>query len=174
MLISITGTESTGKTTLANQLAQHYGAGLVPDISRMVMERIGSNYTAVDVANIAAEIIEREDALLKQSKEAIIISDNCLFNIQIWLEYYRWETPEWLKDVLVQRKSDLYLLCDIDLDWVPDDQRKNPHDRETLLVKFMEEMSSKGVNYKLISGSGPDRLKAAVQQIDNFINYLES
>ncbi len=173
MLISITGTESTGKTTLANQLARHYRAGLVPDISRMVVEGLQRPYDVGDIDQIGREIIKQEDLLLQQTNNGIIISDNCLFNIKIWLQYYNWPLPSWLVDSLKQRKSELYLLCDIDLDWIPDPQRQNPHDRGELLFRFMEEMATAGVNYKLVSGTGQQRLEHAIEQIDVFLNYRQ-
>ncbi|MFN8286596.1 MAG: ATP-binding protein [Chitinophagales bacterium] len=165
MLITITGTESTGKTTLALQLAEHYNTVLVPDISRDYIDVTGPSYTREDVLAIADKIIDSENEAFGLENR-LLISDNCLVNIKIWMQYYNWEIPAWLNHALNERKSNLYLLCDIDLDWVKDEQRKNPHDREELYHRFMNEMAGLQLNYHIISGKGKERFNAACRLID--------
>jgi nicotinamide riboside kinase len=93
--ISITGTESTGKTTLAAQLAAHYKTIFVPDYSRLYIAAIKHKYTQHDVLQIAQGIIEYENDMLHLANH-ILFSDNDLINIKIWLQYYNWPVPAWL------------------------------------------------------------------------------
>ena len=165
MIITITGTESTGKTTLALQLAEHFKTALVPDVSRAYLEASGPHYTREDVLEIAREIIQQEDSMFGHENR-LLISDNCLVNIKIWMEYYHWELPEWFTRALYERKSGLYLLCDIDLDWIKDEQRKNPHDREDLYHRFMNELATLQVDYHIVTGKNEDRFVNACSFID--------
>lgn len=165
MLVTITGTESTGKTTLALQLAEHFNTALVPDVSRDYIDKLAHPYGYEDVLNIAREIIKQEDEAFGRENK-LLISDNCLLNIKIWLEYYKWPLPDWFTEALSKRKSDIYLLCDIDLDWIKDSQRNNPHDREELLHRFMNELASLQVEYHLVSGKDTERFTNACHFID--------
>ena len=62
--IVVTGSESTGKTTLARQLAERLGARWVPEQSREYAARVGRPLTAGDVEAIANEQIAAEDAAI--------------------------------------------------------------------------------------------------------------
>ncbi len=160
--ICITGTESTGKSTLAEKLSIYYKTVHVPDYSRYYIDQLGRRYNRMDVLEIAHGIIEQEDRMIKNANR-ILFSDNDLINIKIWLQYYKWEVPKWLNDEINTRKSDLYLLCDIDLPWVADEQRANPADRETLINRFKEALGNLQANFKLVQGLTPqERLNAAV------------
>ncbi|PIQ21323.1 MAG: ATPase, partial [Cytophagales bacterium CG18_big_fil_WC_8_21_14_2_50_42_9] len=51
--VAITGPESTGKSTLAQQLAAHYNTMWVPEYARTYISELPGRYTAQDVENIA-------------------------------------------------------------------------------------------------------------------------
>jgi NadR type nicotinamide-nucleotide adenylyltransferase len=163
--ISITGTESTGKSTLAAQLASHYKTVFVPDFSRAFIEKLNRKYNHSDVLQIAKAITEQENKMLHYANH-ILFSDNDLLNIKIWLQYYKWSVPDWLEKDIVKRKYDLYLLCDIDLDWADDVIRKNPDDRAELLNTFVESLTSIGANFHRIRGKDNERLNNAIEQVD--------
>ena len=167
--IIITGTESTGKTELAINLSEHYKALYVPDCSRSYISKLNRKYNRADIISIAEEIIEAEKKVM-QSTLQFFFSDNCLINIKIWLQYYNWEIPDWLNTEIVKRKTDLHLLCDIDIDWIPDQQRKNPHDRKELFERFKEELSVFGANYKIVSGVNDTRAAHAIQIINSYLS----
>ena len=171
-LISITGTESTGKTELVRELAAHYQTMFVPDYSRLYIEKLSRDYNQNDVLEIANIIIEEESKMLQQANK-IFFSDNCLVNIKIWLQYFGWEVPEWLSEEIFNRKGSLHLLCDIDLEWVADEQRKNPHDRNELFEQFKFELDSAGAGYKIISGKKNMRIENAVDAVDKFLSSLK-
>ncbi|MCX6198232.1 MAG: ATP-binding protein [Bacteroidetes bacterium] len=166
--ITLTGTESTGKSTLAEKLSIHYKTIHVPDYSRYYIGQLERAYAYTDVMKIAEEIIEQENNMIRQANK-ILFSDNDLINIKIWLQYYRWDVPQWLNDEIKKRKSDLYLLCDIDLPWMPDPQRSNPNDRTELFNEFSNELNALNANFKFVSGALTDRTEIAIAHIDTFL-----
>ncbi|MCW5907785.1 MAG: ATP-binding protein [Chitinophagales bacterium] len=164
--ICITGTESTGKTTLAEQLAVQTGAVLVPDVSREYIAALNRSYTQADVLAIAEEIIARESRLYVPGK--LLISDNDLINIKIWLMHCNMQVPDWLNEQIRLRDFELFLLCYIDVPWQADEQRANPHDREVLYNHFVNELKAVNAPYKVLKGSKEERLeeaKAAIRKI---------
>lgn len=166
--ISITGTESTGKTELAEKLATHYQTVLAPDYSRIYIEQLNRPYTEQDVLEIARTIIE-EEKKIAASDGSLFFSDNDLINIKIWLQYYQWKAPLWLEEAIRTYPADLYLLCDIDLPWVADEQRANPHDRKALLEQFVAELNVRQLPYRLVTGHGAERFHNAVIELDKWM-----
>jgi nicotinamide riboside kinase len=158
--VSITGTESTGKTTLAEQLARQFAVPLVADVSRQYIAALNRPYTEQDVLEIAKQIIEAEDNI-PAGNMPFVISDNDLINIKIWLQYYNWEVPAWLQEQIIARKCELYLLCFTDTAWLPDAQRANPHDRDDLFGQFVKELNALQANYKVLKGNEMNRLNEA-------------
>ena len=51
--VSLTGPESTGKSTLAARLAAHYGTTFAPEFAREYLAGSGPHYTAEDLEEIA-------------------------------------------------------------------------------------------------------------------------
>ncbi len=167
--IAVTGTESTGKSTLAEKLSIYYKTVYVPDYSRYYIDQLPHKYGKMDVLEIARGIIEQEDKMIINANK-FLFSDNDLINIKIWLQYYSWEVPVWLEDEIIKRKSDLYLLCDIDLPWIADEQRSNPNDREGLFSRFKNELEKITATAAIVTGLVPEkRLKAAVHHLDSLI-----
>ena len=56
-----TGPESSGKTTLAKALAEHYQIAWVPEYSRDYLNRLNRPYQEEDLLVIAKGQIQRED-----------------------------------------------------------------------------------------------------------------
>lgn len=167
LYISLTGTESTGKTTLAQRLAAHYRAPLIPDYSRIIAGEWSHAYTAQDVYTIAQKIVAEEDRY--QTHSGLIITDNCLVNIIIWLQYYQWQVPQWLQDKVAKHQANhFYLLCDIDVEWEKDNLRSNPDNRAELLTRFIHHLSDLQANYQLITGLGEERFQNALKAIENY------
>lgn len=161
--VAITGPESTGKTTLTEQLAAHFNTVFVPDYSRIYLNYISRPYTAEDVIHIAERIVTMEKDMARIAN-AILFTDTDLLNIKVWLQYYNWPVPNWIEEE-IKTTYDLYLLMSIDLPWVADSQRKNPHDRDVLFNRFEQELQAIKAPYNVISGNNQARLQLAINKV---------
>ncbi len=65
-IITIVGPESSGKTTLARELASSYGALWVPEYARKYLDELGRPYQENDLNRIAQGQLEAISALLGQ------------------------------------------------------------------------------------------------------------
>ncbi len=166
--IAITGPESTGKTSLAVQLATLYDTVYVPEYARQYLDQNGTQYTYEDVLKMAKGQIELERITAQKANE-ILFADTELIVYKIWLEFYQWEVPAWLTDHILNKPFDLYLLTDIDLAWVPDGQRDRPNDRDVIFHRFEEELENIGAHYGIISGQGTLRIDNAISTIEEFL-----
>jgi len=76
--------------------------------------------------------------------------------------------PEWIEDAIQKAPIDFYLLCDTDLDWIPDQVRENGGKfRYQLQKTYKEILEQYGFAYGLVTGKGEQRMKNAVNHIEN-------
>lgn len=66
--ILILGPESTGKSTLAEDLANHFGEPWVPEYAREYLEQINRPYQFKDLAEIGKGQVALEDKLAEKAK----------------------------------------------------------------------------------------------------------
>ncbi len=163
--IALTGPESTGKTTLAKQLAAHYQTLFVPEFARYYLQQITQPYQAEDLKHICKGQQVFEQALSRQAKEVLLVDTEMLV-IKIWHQHAYKFTPKYLEDALKKQHYDLYLLMDIDLPWQADPQREHPHLREYLFGIYQQSLEEMNVNFKIISGTGKERFRQATQYIE--------
>ena len=62
-IVVITGAESTGKSKLAELLADKYNVPFIPEYARMYIENLGRKYEYSDVEIIAKKQIEQLNSL---------------------------------------------------------------------------------------------------------------
>ena len=166
--IAITGPESTGKSLLAKQLAKYYNTVWVPEYAREYINNLNRPYDQDDILKIAKGQIKNEEILsLKANK--ILICDTELLVTKIWSEHKYKNCHPWILETIKKHTYDLYLLCNIDLQWQPDPQREHPQLRDYFLNLFKNELINRKFNFDIISGQITERLKNAIRIIDKFI-----
>ena len=166
------GPESTGKSTLAQQLAEHYNTVFVPEYSRIYAEMqllCGNSLTKDDVVEIAEGQLKLETELRPKANK-IMICDTDLFQTKVYSEmYYDDYCPPQLEDFAKQSTCDLYLLTNIDLPWVADTIRDKPNERQQQFNIFENALKSYNKPYKVIEGTKVERLQKAIQIINNLL-----
>lgn len=163
--IVVTGSESTGKTLLAQQLAEYYGVLWIPEFARDYAQERDTPLTAADVDPIGRGQVAREDVALRNARGVVILDTDLLSTMVYGDQYYSF-VPEWIPGVAKQRLADLYLVCDIDLPWVADPVREGEHLRHQMHDAFIGHLTKLGASYRLISGSRAVRLQRAIETID--------
>jgi len=166
--IAITGPESTGKSTLAEQLAQHFKTGFRPEYAREYLGFLDRPYEFNDIELIAREQIKTETEWLKTTNQ-IFIADTELLVIKIWMEHKYHHCPSWVLNEIEANPYDLYLLCDIDIPWKPDPQREHPNMREYFFGLFHDELVKRKFNFVVITGAEKKRLNLAIQSIEKYL-----
>lgn len=145
--VAIIGPESTGKSTLAKELAEQFKGTYVPEYAREYVERKGRKELTYDeVCEIAREQIK------SISEAGFYFFDTELIVTKVWLEYAFGKVPEWLTEAIKTYPMDLYLLTYPDIPWVPDPARYNGSQamREELFDRYEEEVKATGVPYYVI------------------------
>lgn len=145
--VGIIGPESTGKSTLAKELAEQFKGTYVPEYAREYVERKGRKELTYDeVCEIAREQIK------SISEAGFYFFDTELIVTKVWFEYAFGKVPEWLTEAIKTYPMDLYLLTYPDIPWVPDPARYNGSQamREELFDRYEKEVKATGVPYYVI------------------------
>lgn len=163
--VVVTGSESTGKTTLARDLAAHFGGLWIAEQSRAYAERLGRELTVADVGPIASEQIAAEDAALAEATRHNVhwlFLDTDLLSTVVYARHYYGACPAWVEAEARARLGDLYLLADIDVPWTADAVRDRPHAREEIHQAFQSVLLEFNATRCLVRGLGRHRLEAAL------------
>jgi NadR type nicotinamide-nucleotide adenylyltransferase len=163
--ISLTGPESAGKSSLAAQLAAHYGTAWVPEYARAYLETHGPAYTLPDLEAIARGQLAAEDAATAQ---ALLFCDTDLLVVKIWAENAFGTCPAWVLAELEKPRYALTLLLAPDLPWAPDPLREHPDpaQRWHFYELYRAELVSRGWSFVEISGSLRERLAQALAAVE--------
>lgn len=168
--VVVTGSECTGKTTLAAALADHYSALWVPEFSRQFVIEKGSPPDYRDVDAIARGQIELEDHAAAATRErggALLILDTDLLSTVVYSRHYYGECPSWIEHELLIRAGDLYLLADIDVTWVPDgDLRDRGEQREEMQDLFRAALAELELPFTEVTGALEERLDSAIEVLE--------
>ena len=169
--VVVFGPESTGKTTLAQRLAAHFATVWVPEWAREHLDPQGGACVEADITQIALGQAASEDALARQAHR-VLICDTDTLTTTIWSDVYFRRVEPWISELAQERQHDLYLLCDIDVPWVDDQQRDMPHRREEFFARCRTALETHGRPYVVVSGDWETRFRAAVAAIDRLLGPL--
>ena len=163
--VAITGPESTGKSTLAEQLATHYGTVWVPEFARTYIAELPQRYLPQDIENIArGQLTAIQNARAAANK--ILFADTDLLVIKIWFTHAFGYCPTWILEALEKQDFQLYLLMNVDLPWQADEQREHPHLRQFFYDWYQQELERYGFPFVRISGSHEERLQNALTHLE--------
>jgi len=193
--IVLVGAESSGKTTLAQQLTEHYRSlgGIwettqwVPEYGRryteILLERQGrieaepdaevrsAEWGPEDFATIAVEQQRREDAAAA-SGAPVLFCDTDAFATQLWERRYLGEGSTAAFDALpVLPSRGLYLLADVTgVPFEQDGIRDGEKYREAMQQWFVEELTAREQPWALVGGPPAERLATSIRLVDDALD----
>ena len=171
--VVIYGPESTGKTTLAQQLADHYNTQWVPEYAREYLQdkwdREQKTCEPEDLLPIAEGQMLLENTLSRKA-DKILICDTDLLETKVYSEAYYLGSCDPILDKYARlNQYDLYLLTDIDVPWEKDDLRDKPKERERMFNYFKAALEENNREFVILSGDKPTRLRTAISYIDKLL-----
>jgi NadR type nicotinamide-nucleotide adenylyltransferase len=164
--VAIVGAESTGKTTLAEQLARHYQTVWAPEYGRVYLDLKDSPCELEDISHIARGHMEGEERLAREANRVLIL-DTELIITTLWSEYFFSECPDWVRREASERSYDLYLLTANDVPWIADPQRVGPESRDTFYERLRRELGWRGRRFAVVRGGYEQRLEQAIRAVDS-------
>ena len=178
--IVVIGPESTGKSTLCEQLAAHYKTAWCPEYAREYLLTHGKNYNFKDLLTIAKGQIALEDKSVKLTnsfppphsplniQHVPLFIDTDMYVMKVWCEFVYGKCHRYILDQIKNRKYDYYLLCNTDLPWVKDELREYPdlETRQQLYHIYKNIMMNQAVPWIDITGNNEERLLKAIAAVN--------
>lgn len=167
--VAIVGAESTGKTTLARQLAAHYQTSWNPEFVRefaMLKQQINaSDLTAADLDTIFwGQWATEEQAYRRASPPFVFLDTNLLMSL-VYADYYQNTQKAWWERVFAGR-SYLYLLAEADFDWQPDPLRESPRVQSRLQQRIRSELQRRSIPFCSLRGEVQERVAQAIEWLE--------
>ena len=159
--VALLGTESTGKTTLAEYLARRFDTVMVGEFGRPYCDtRPALSLALVDFDAIAWGQVTWEEEGARQANR-VLICDTELHTTATWSDLVVGARPAGLTEAARARHYDLVLLLDDDVPWIADGTRVLQDRRAEHTRRLREELEAAGRSYVVLSGSFDDRQREA-------------
>lgn len=168
--IAVFGTESTGKTTLAQRLAAHFREPWAPEFVREFWDLRGGSILSSDLGTIALGQMASEDAAAERARR-VAFCDTELITCTLWNDIlFPGACPAWVREEAEVRAKGfaLYLLCDADVPFTPDPQRCFPAaaEREQARQRWKTALVSRRLPFVEIRGDWPERERIAIAAVE--------
>jgi HTH-type transcriptional regulator, transcriptional repressor of NAD biosynthesis genes len=168
--VCVLGAESTGTTTLARDLANHYGCEWVPEYGRIFCEqRLAQaptiDWRTEDFAHIARRQQADEDAAARHGGRLLVCDTDALAT-SIWHERYLGTTSAEVAELAAARSYALYILTGDDVPFVQDGTRDGEYIRSWMTERFRQALAARTEWWIEVRGSRDRRLATACAHID--------
>jgi NadR type nicotinamide-nucleotide adenylyltransferase len=170
--VVVTGSECTGKTTLARELAARFGTSWSPEYAREYAEARGGGLSVADVEAIARGQMAREDEAARRARR-FVVHDTDLVSTVVYSRHYYGTCPEWIEQAARERRAALYLLLRPDVPWVLDPARDRGERREEMHTLFVAGLRDLGAPFAEIGGSFQERGARALAAIHGLVSHPE-
>lgn len=167
--VSVVGAESTGTTTLAKALAEHYRTVWAPEYGRMYSEgklasANGNAWTTAEFEHIAMMQNNLENAMAEISN-GLLICDTNAFATSVWHERYLGSRSKKVEAIAKQCGADLYILTGDEIPFVQDGTRDGEHIRHQMHDNFIKRLQEDNKPFVIVTGSLEQRLRESVRAI---------
>ncbi len=169
--VAIVGPESSGKSTVSQDLAKHYQTLWVPEYSRFYCENLNRDCTLQDELNMFHGQLALETAVESITKKNILICDTTILTVKIWCDELFEETPALVIDQLKSHPYDFYILLKNDLPWQDDPLRNFKGRGDYFMNVWRKELKVLNACYQEVGGLA-DRTTNAIKATDDFLNAL--
>ena len=175
--IAVFGTESTGKTSLAERLAQRFGEPWSREFAREFWDTHAGVITADDLDAIGRGQVANEEQAAAAARR-VVFCDTELITCTLWNDVlFPGRCPAWVREQaeVRARRFAVYLLCDADVPFVPDPQRCFPDDEARAGARqlWREALVSRRLPFVEIRGSWPERERTAIAAVERVLGGLK-
>ncbi|BBD62976.1 ATPase/kinase involved in NAD metabolism (plasmid) [Nostoc sp. HK-01] len=166
------GAPSTGKTTIASQLAKEYKTVWMPEYGREYWEQnqISRRLLLSQLVEIAQGHLEREENLLLQANQYLFTDTNALTTYQFSLYYHKTVLPD-LVELAHQAvfRYDLVFLCDADIPYDHTWDRSGETNRLIFQKQIKSDLILRKIPFFILSGD----LNTRINFVKNILNRYQ-
>lgn len=168
------GAPSTGKTTIAERLAEEYETVWMPEYGReyWLRNQVGRRLSQEQLEEIAEGHLAREEELLQSANRYLFCDTNALTTLMFSVNYHGSATPrlEALADQAVAR-YDVVFLCDSDIPYDDTWDRSGELNRDEFQKQIVADLIARKVPYITLRGSVKERARYVKEILNKFRKY---
>lgn len=161
--VCLIGAESTGKSTLAQLLAERLNTVHIEEFGRTLWEEKGGKLELDDMLQIALTHIRSEEVAAAKANRFLIVDTTPLTTL-LYSQHLFAVAEDQLK-VLATRKYDLTFLCFPDFPMVQDGTRRNESFRQLQHRQYLEQLEKRDIDYISLQGPLDVRLDFATRSL---------
>lgn len=167
------GAECSGKSMLAQQLAEYFKEPWAPEFVRAFWDQKNGDIRASDLSAIAQGQIANEAAAVNRARR-LVLCDTELITNTLWADLlFPGHCPAWLRAAAERRSHHyaLYLLCDADIEFIDDGQRcfPEPAERERACALWRAALVDRHLPFVEIRGAFQARKAQAITAIEHVL-----
>lgn len=168
--ICFIGPESTGKSTIANKLANEFKTVYIPEYAEAIIKNQGKFFES-NVKEVAFAQIRTEKALERMVNK-FMLCDSDIITTMVWAEHLFGNFEQDLIEIAQTQKYDMTFLFYPDTSWIEDKHRKvsNFSSKNEFRLQILFEMEKKLIfykrPYKIIKGSFEEKESLIRQYIN--------
>ena len=168
-LVCLLGAESTGKTTLARQLAAHFDCPWVPEYLRTFCQYQGRTPNRQE----QSQVLETQHLhvlaackLAQQNSAPFVFCDTAPLLTAVYSDFVFGDGTLYARARELHASYDLTLFLAPDIDWVADGlQRDGAHVRAPVYTLILAQLQVMATPFCTISGQGEQRFESALQAL---------
>jgi HTH-type transcriptional regulator, transcriptional repressor of NAD biosynthesis genes len=168
------GAPSTGKSTIAQDSANHFDTVWMPEYGREYWEKhqLNRRLSLVQLEEIAVGHIYRENEAI-QSADRFLFTDTNAITTFIFSMYYHGRATERLTELAqrAEKRYDLYILCDLDIPYDDTWDRSGEGNRDSFQKQIIGDLRTRKVPYFTISGSRKERIEGVESILEGFTKF---
>jgi len=168
------GAPSTGKTTIANKLADEYQTVWMPEYGREYWEvnQVGRRLSLVQLVDIAEGHLERENERLYEANQYLFTDTNAITTLMFSL-YYHGSAYQRLVELADQAQSryDLVFLCDVDIPYDDTWDRSGDVSRKVFQKQIIGDLIARKIPFIVLHGDLGTRIAKVRQVLREFNKY---
>ena len=168
------GAPSTGKTTLAERMAQECQTVWMPEYGREYWEKhhVERRLSLEQLLEIAEGHLRGEDALLYQANQRLFTDTNAITTLMFSQYYHRAALPQ-LVDLANQASSryDLVFLCDADIPYDDTWDRSGDVNRQAFQKRIRGDLLARKIPFIVLRGDLETRVAAVKAILGRFQKY---
>ena len=179
LVVTLTGPESTGKSTLAARLGRRFAVPTSAEGARHYVDARLARGESASLSYWTVSPIAREQLALEAAAEReaarlarpLLVRDTDLVSTVAYARHLYGAAPTWVEAAARARRATHYLLCDVDVPWIPQPARDRPHGREALHAEFAAALRALDAHVVHVRGDWTEREATAVAAVEALLAH---